>query len=145
MQLMNSSLEKLVKNLTGDDFEYLTEEFDSKNLELLKQKGAYPYECMKSFKSFGEEKLPDRKCSYSSVKDGAADDNGEKLNGHINDEEHLTCKNVWEVSDMKNMGNYQDLYLEKDVLLLADIFKRFIDPCLKFYGFHPCHFLVLLD
>ena len=42
MQLMNSSLEKLVKNLTDDDFEYLTEEFDSKNLELLKQKCAYP-------------------------------------------------------------------------------------------------------
>ena len=42
MQLMNSSLEKLVKDLTDDDFEYLTEEFDSKNLELLKQKCAYP-------------------------------------------------------------------------------------------------------
>ena len=39
---MNSSLEKLVRNLAVDDFKYLTEEFDSKNLELLKQKGAYP-------------------------------------------------------------------------------------------------------
>ena len=42
MQFMNSSLEKLVRNLAVDDFKYLTEEFDSKNLELLKQKGAYP-------------------------------------------------------------------------------------------------------
>ena len=45
---MNSSLEKLVRNLVDDDFKYLTEEFGSKKLELLKQKGAYPYEYMKS-------------------------------------------------------------------------------------------------
>ena len=43
MQFMNSSLEKLVKNLTDDDFKYLTEAFGSKNLELLKQKDAYLY------------------------------------------------------------------------------------------------------
>ena len=43
MQFMNSSLEKLVKNLSDSDFKYLTEEFVSENLKLLKQKGAYPY------------------------------------------------------------------------------------------------------
>ena len=53
MQFMNSSLEKLVKNLTDNDFKYLTKEFGSKNLELLQQKGAYPYEYMNSFKRFG--------------------------------------------------------------------------------------------
>ena len=40
MQFMNSSLDKLVKNLSDEDFKYLVEEFSSKNLELLKQKGA---------------------------------------------------------------------------------------------------------
>ena len=54
MQFMNSSLEKLVKNLADDDFKDLAEEFGSKNLELLKQKGAYPYEYMSSFKRFSE-------------------------------------------------------------------------------------------
>ena len=44
MQLMNSSLDKLVKNLSDEDFKFLVEEFSSKNLELLKQRGAYPYE-----------------------------------------------------------------------------------------------------
>ena len=43
MQFMNSSLEKLDKNLSDDDFKYLTEEFGSKNLELFKQKCADPY------------------------------------------------------------------------------------------------------
>ena len=41
---MNSSLDKLVKNLSDEGFKYLVEEFGSENLELLKQKGDYPYE-----------------------------------------------------------------------------------------------------
>ena len=56
MQFLNSSLEKLVKNLTNDDFKYLTKEFGSKNLELLKQKGAHPHEYINSFKRFNEKK-----------------------------------------------------------------------------------------
>ena len=57
---MNSSLKKLVKNLSDSGFRYLTEELGSKNLVLLKQKDAYPYEYMDSFKRFNEEKLPDK-------------------------------------------------------------------------------------
>ena len=60
IQFMDSSLEKLVKNLLDDDFKYFTGEFDSKNLELFKQKDAYPYEYMESFKRFSEKKLPDK-------------------------------------------------------------------------------------
>ena len=62
MQFMNSRLEKLVKNLSDDDFKKLTAEFGLKNLELLKQKDAYPYEYMDSFKRFREDELPDKKC-----------------------------------------------------------------------------------
>ena len=58
MQFMSSSLDKLVKNLWNEDFKYLIEEFGSEYLELLKQKGAYPYEYMNSFQRFNEEKLP---------------------------------------------------------------------------------------
>ena len=137
---MNSSFEKLVENLSDNDFKYLTEEFGSKNLELLKQKDAYPYEYMDSFKRFNEEKLPDKKCFYSSVKDGTTGDNGKKLDGHINDEDYLTCKKIWNEFNMKNMGDYHDHYLKKDVLLLADVFEKFIDTCLKFYGLDPCHY-----
>ena len=58
---MNSSLDKLVKNLSDKYFKYLIEEFGSKNFELLKQKGAYPYEYMNSFERFNEDKVPARK------------------------------------------------------------------------------------
>ena len=56
MQFINTNLEKLVKNLSDNDFKYSTQEFGSKNLELLKQKGAYPYEYVNSFKRFREKK-----------------------------------------------------------------------------------------
>ena len=68
MQFMNFSLYKLVKNLSDEDFKYLVEEFGSENLELLKQKDAYPYEYMNSFERSNEEKLPATKYFFSSVK-----------------------------------------------------------------------------
>ena len=92
---MNSSLEKPVKNLLGDDFIYLTKEFGLNNLKLLKQKDADSYEYMDSFKRFSEEKLPGKKYFYSSLKDGTTGDNGEKLGGHISDEDYLMYKNIW--------------------------------------------------
>ena len=61
MEFKNSSLDKLVNNLSDEDFKYLVEEFGSENLELLKQKDDYPYGYMNSFKRFNEEKLPARK------------------------------------------------------------------------------------
>ena len=68
MQFMNSSLDKLVKNLSDEDFKYLVKEFGSENLEILKQKGAYPYEYMNSFERFNEDKLPAKKYFFSSTK-----------------------------------------------------------------------------
>ena len=62
MQFMNYILENLVKNLSGDDFEYSTQEFSSKDLELLMQRDAYPYEDMNNIKRFSEEKLPNKEC-----------------------------------------------------------------------------------
>ena len=48
-------------------------------------------------------------------------------------EEYLTCIKIWNKFDMKNIGYYHDHYLEKDVLLLFDVFEKFIDTSLKFY------------
>ena len=138
MQFMNSSLDKLVKNLSDEDFKYLAEEFGSENLELLKQKGDYPYEYMNSFERFNEEKLPARKYFYSSTKDGKIGDDGKISDGHISVKDYLTCEKIWDKFEMKNMGDYHNHYLKKVVLLLADVFEKFIDTCLKFYGIDPC-------
>ena len=55
MQFINSILDKIVKNLSDEDFKYLVEECSSKNLQLLKQKGAYAYEYMNSSAKFKEK------------------------------------------------------------------------------------------
>ena len=55
MHFMNSSLDKLAKNLSDKDFKYLVEEFGSETLEILKQKGTYPYECVNNFERFNEK------------------------------------------------------------------------------------------
>ena len=81
MQFMSFGLDKLVKNLTDEDFKYLVEEFGSKNLGLLKQKGAYPYEYMNSLERFKEKKLPARKCFYSSANNGKIGDDDKISDG----------------------------------------------------------------
>ena len=113
--------------MSYNEFKYLTKEFVSKHLELLKQKGAYPYEYMDSFKRFSEEKLPDKKCFYSSVRDGTTNDDVKKLDGHIIDVGYLTLKNIWNELNMKNMGDYHNHYLKKDILFLGDGFEKLID------------------
>ena len=79
MQFLNSSLDPLVKNFCDDDFKYLTEEFGSENLGLLRQKAAYPYGYMNSFEDFEETELCSEKCFFSSLKKGKIDDNGENI------------------------------------------------------------------
>ena len=71
MQFMNLSLDSLVKNLSGNDFKYLSEKFSGELLKLVKEKGVYPYEYMDSFKRFSEDKLPDKSKFFSSLKANA--------------------------------------------------------------------------
>ena len=70
---------------------------------------------MDSFKRFNKEQWYDKRRFYSSVKDGATGDNGEKLDGHISDKEYLTCNKIWNEFNMKNMGDYHDDYLKEDI------------------------------
>ena len=95
---------------------------------------------MDNFKRFGEEQLADKECFHSSVNDGTTGDKGKKLDSQISDEDYLTCKKKWNELKVKNMGDYHDHYLKKDVVLLTDVFKKFIDTWLKFYKLDPCQY-----
>ena len=140
LQFVNSSLDKLAKNLSDKDFKYLIEGFGSENLEWLKQKGTCPYEYIDSFERFNEEKLPDKKYFYSSIRDGKVGDDGKISDGHIDVNDYLTCKKTWNKFEIKNMGDYHDHYLRKDLLLLADVYEKFINTCLKYYELDPCRY-----
>ena len=140
MQFMNSSLDKLVKNLVDKDFKYLVEEFSCESLELLKQKGAYSYEYMNSFKRFNEDKLCARNYFYSSAKDKKVIKDGKISDGHVSVEDYMVCERICDKFKMKNIGDYHDHYLKKDALLLANVFEKFIKTCLKYYELDPCHY-----
>ena len=129
MLFMNSSLDKLVKNLSDKDFVYLNEEFSGEQLRLVKEKGIYPYEYMNSFKKFKENELPDKSKFFSLLKDCG-----------INGKEYQRAINVWKVFRIKNLGEYHDLYLRTDVLLLCDVFEKFIKTCLEYYCLDPSHY-----
>ena len=129
MQFMNSSLDSLVKNLSDNDFKCLSEEFSGEFLKLVNQKGVYPYEYMNSFKKFSEGKLPGRCNFFSSLK-----------NKCIGEKDYLKANNIWNVFKINTMGDFHDLYLKADALLLANVFKKFINTCVDFYELDPCHY-----
>ena len=132
MQFMNSSLNKLVKNLTDTDFKYLSQEFSGDLLKLVKQKGLYPYEYMDRFEKFSKDKLPDRCEFLNSLKNKCIT----KKNYS-----HALGSDAWNKFKMKSLGDYHDLYLKTDVLLLTDVFEKFINTCLGDYGLDPCHYV----
>ena len=65
-QLLNSSLDCLVKKLRNNDFKYLSREFNNNVLDLFKQKRVYPYGYMSNFKMF-KEQFPSKEKFYSSL------------------------------------------------------------------------------
>ena len=131
MQFMTYGLDALVKNLSNNDFKYSSEEFNGDELlELVKEKGVYSYEYMDSFKNFSEDKLSDKCEFFNSLKDEC-----------ISEKDYERAYNVWNAFKMKTMSDYHDLYLKANVLLLTDLFKRFIKTWLDYYGLDPCHFL----
>jgi hypothetical protein len=129
IQFMNSSLANLANYLPDKSFHYVSQEFKGDRLDLVKQKGVYPYEYMDSFDKFEDKSLPDKTEFYNTMN-----------NTNISNEDYPRAKRVWKTFEMKNMGGYHDLYLKTDVLILADVFENFRKECLKHYKLDPCHY-----
>ena len=127
---MSSSLDSLVNNLAKGDHKFWGfEEYSDKQRELLLRKGIYPYEYMNSWDRFNDDRLPPREQFYSSL----------NMSG-VNDKEYEHARNVWKEFGIKNMGEYHDLYLRTDVILLANVFESFRNVCMENYGLDPAHF-----
>ena len=58
-------------------------------------------------------------------------------------DDYKKAKQIWKPSNIKNMGDYHDLYLKTDVLLLTDVFENFRDMCLSYYGLDPVYYYTL--
>ena len=127
-QFMSSSLEKLVGNLPKESLKYTSKMFKGTKFDLMVRKGVYPYDYMDSFDKFNSP-LPKKEEFYSILN-----------NEHISDENYKHAQNVWNTFNLKNMGEYHDLYLQSDILLLTDVFENFRKTCLEYYKLDPCHY-----
>ena len=107
-----------------------TYEFCNKNLNkfiLLLRKGVYPNEYMDNWERFDETSLPNKE-SFLNME-------------NIDDIDYRHGNNVFKRFKLKNSGEYHDLYVQSDTLLLADVFENFRTTCLKVYELDPAHFL----
>ena len=102
---------------------------DHKFIFLLR-KGVYPYEYMGSWERFNETSLPDKEAFYSNL-------NMED----ITDVDYKHAKIVFKNLINKTLGDYHDLHVQSDTLLLADVFENFRNMCIKVYELDPAHFL----
>ena len=85
---------------------------------------------MDSWKRFNETELPDKESLYNKLnKEGKTD------------EDYAHAQKVWKEFNIKNLGEYNDLYVQSDTLLLADVFENFRDRCIEKYELNPAHFL----
>ena len=88
---------------------------------MLLRKGVFPYECMDRWEKFDETTLPPKKDFYSNL---TWED--------ISDEDYAHAQKVWDVFQIKNLGEYHDLYVQSDTLLLADVYEN-IEICVLIY------------
>ena len=126
-----AGLESLVKNLSLEDMKE-TSRFFGKKIDLVSRKGIYPYEYMDDFEKFKKQSLPKKTSFFSRLKQ-------EKVSEK--DFEH--AQKVWREFELKNMGEYHDLYLKTDVLLLADVMENFRKLCEENYELDPAHFFTV--
>ena len=98
---------------------------------LLLRKGIYPYEYMDSWEKFNETELPPKKYFYSNFN-----------LGNISDKDCKQIQKVWETFEIKNLDEYQDLYVQCDTFLLADVFENFRNKCIEICKLDPAHFFV---
>ena len=97
---------------------------------LLLRKGVYPYEDMDSWEKFDETSLPDKKAFYTNL-------NLEDTS----DEDYMHAQKIWDVFEIRNRSEYHDLYVQKDTILLADVFENFGNMCLDIYGLELAYFV----
>ena len=102
---------------------------DLNKFVLLLRKGVYPYEYMDSWERFNETSLPDKKYFYSEL-------NLED----ITDKDYSHAQKVFE-EFCTDIGDYHDLYVQCDILLVADVFENFRNKCIEIYGLDIFYFL----
>ena len=101
----------------------------NEHLDLMLKKGVYPYDYMNSWEKMEETQLPPKEAFFSKLSDSG-----------IEDDKYAHAQEVWKTFGCQTLGDYHDLYMKSDVLLLADIFENFRDVCMEYYDLDPAHY-----
>ena len=129
-KFMSSSLDSLTKNLVSRGKRLFGfEDYSELQYDLLTRKGVYPYEYVNSWDRFEETQLPPISAFYSNLNVSS-----------ISEEDYQHAQQVWKEFGTHNLGDYHDLYLRIDVVLLANMYEAFRDTCLKHDKLDPAHF-----
>jgi hypothetical protein len=131
-RFMASKLATLASNLVTPDFSKFRETvkfFTTEDMPLVTRKGVYPYEYTDRWSKLDEESLPVKYHFYSTLEDS-----------NITDEDYNHAVAVWQHFGCRTLGEYSDLYLKVDVMLLADVFENFRDICISTYNLDPAHY-----
>ncbi|XP_024867540.1 uncharacterized protein LOC112451868 [Temnothorax curvispinosus] len=134
-KFLSASLEKLASYLDRNKLRITRlgfPELSKSDFDLLTRKGVFPYEYVDDFDKLLVTKLPPREAFYSSL-----------TGDTVTDSEYEHAWNVWLCFRVENLGEYSDLYLKTDVLLLVDIFENFRDTCIETYRLDPAHYYTL--
>ena len=99
---------------------------------MLLRKGVYPYEYIDEWDKFNEKVLPGKELFSSNL-----------TLENISETDYAHANNVFKKFNINNLGEYHDLYVRSDTLLLADIFENFRKSCLKNHELDPAHFVSL--
>ncbi|XP_051168414.1 uncharacterized protein LOC127286143 [Leptopilina boulardi] len=129
-KFMASSLDKLASYL--DEYKIVNSVFSNYSddkVKLLTRKGVFPYEYIDSREKLDETQLPPKEKFYSTLNDS-----------NVSDEDYAHAQKVWSEFNCKNLGDYVYLYMQTDILLLADIFENFRNECLLAYGLDAAHY-----
>lgn len=129
---MASSLDKLASYLPSDRKKILRAVFnnmDDNKRALLERKGVFPYDYVDSWTKLNETRLPSREQFYSKLTES-----------EISESDYLFAQEIWRQFDIKTLGEYSDLDLKTDILLLADVFENFRETSMKIYGLDPAHY-----
>lgn len=126
-----SSLDKLSNTLADKQFKHLNQICKNKSeFNLLRRKGVYPYDYMTTWSAYDETKLPPQELFFNKLN-----------NSSLSIDDYKHAKNIWCTFNINNLGEYTDLYVKTDVLLLADVFENFRTTCIKNYKLDPAFYL----
>lgn len=130
-KFLDTSLEKLTTTMQKSDFLHLRKYFcNDKEFNLLTRKGVFPYEYMNKWQCFEEKYLPPIEYFNNAL-----------TNEEVSLKDYNHAQSVWNQFKIRNLGEYTDLYLQTDVLLLTDIFEKFRATCKQHYDLDPAFYL----